>query len=82
MTCLRYSLLLVAVAIVAGCKDQTSATDYNDQPDTAVVSADNLPARVDAAIDYTCEQRMMNTHDPAAWQIVRGLEDFRRDLTI
>ncbi len=82
MTWLRYSWFLVAVAVVAGCKDQTSATDYNDQPDAATVSADNLRARVDAAIDYTRDQRIMNTRDQAAWQVVHGLEAFGRDLKI
>ena len=82
MAWLRYSWFLVAIVVVAGCKDQTSATDYNDQPDTAVVPADNLPARIDAAIDYTSNQRLMNTRDQAAWQIVHGLEAFGRDLKI
>ena len=73
-------LPLVVLTLVAGCKDQTSATDF-DQPETAVVP-DNLPGRIDAAINYTREMRLMNTRDQAAWQIVHGLEAFGRDLKI
>jgi hypothetical protein len=78
---LRLFLPLAVLTLIAGCKDQTSATDY-DQPETPAVAGENLQARIDASIEYTRNMRLMNTRDQAAWQIVHGLEAFGRDLKI
>jgi hypothetical protein len=78
LLCLPLVLLCV---ITAGCKDEDDATDNIDQP-AAPIASDALRLRIDDAINYTLNQRLMTTRDQAAWQVVHGLEAFGRDLKI
>jgi hypothetical protein len=75
------SPLVLLCIILAGCKDEDDATDNTDQP-AAPIAPDALRSRIDDAINYTLNQRLMTTRDQAAWQIVHGLEAFGRDLKI
>ena len=75
-----YAPLAIAV-LLAGCKDRDDVTDENVE-EPAVSAPDALRTRIDAAISYTADQRLMNTRDQAAWQIVHGLEAFGRKLEI
>lgn len=74
-------IALIAGLTFAGCKNRDSATDVSIE-EPVLPAADAFRARIDAAIAYTANQRLMNTRDQAAWQIVHGLEAFGRDLKI
>lgn len=74
------ALLSALIALSIGCKSSKSVSE--DTPDPELPAADRFRARIDEEIKYTANQRLMNTRDQAAWQIVHGLEAFGRDLKI
>ena len=77
----RLYVPLAIALLLAGCKDRDDVTDEGVE-EPAVAAPDALRTRIDAAISYTAGQRLMNTRDQAAWQIVHGLEAFGRKLEI
>ncbi len=77
LTAFVFAVLTVSAA---GCLDHSAASRYDQEVQPP--ADDALHARIDAIIQYTLNQRMMNTSDQAAWQIVHGLEAYGRDLKI
>src|SRR5882762_6881386 len=65
----------------SGCKSRNDVTDESVE-EPPISAPDALRTRIDDAISYSANQRLMNTRDQAAWQIVHGLEAFGRDLKI
>lgn len=83
MACRPASLLsllpaFVALAFVLGCGQSTTDKTAAVGP---LPDDDALRAMLDEAIHFTGE-RVMNTRDHAAWQIVHGIEAYGRDLKI
>ncbi len=69
--------LLGLAAILAGCAKTPSSTAQAELP-----SDDQLCDRLDTAVDFTRDNRHLNTTDQAAWQIVHGALMYGRDFQI
>lgn len=67
------------LAIAGGCNRPT--TEVAEQP-KQLPSDDELRDRTDAAIDFTLNNRHLDTKDQAAWQIVHGALAYGRDFQI
>ena len=71
------------VAKTQAAATQAATTQAAATPAGGVaISPAALKARVNEVIAYTRDQRLMNTRDQSAWQIVHGLIAFGRDLKI
>lgn len=54
----------------------------DDAEATSPPPPDELQAKLDSALDFTCHNRRLNLKDHAAWQIVHGALAFGRDFQI
>ena len=77
----RWALIFGALllAIAGGCNRPT--TEVAEQP-KQLPSDDELRDRTDAALDFTLNNRHLDTKDQAAWQIVHGVLAYGRDFQI
>jgi hypothetical protein len=78
-------ILLLSIAALSGC----DRSDLTDSATSATADAAAKPMtdaelrdRLDRVVDFTVNQRHMNTKDHAAWQVVHGALAYGRDLTI
>ncbi|HZZ30172.1 MAG TPA: ADP-ribosylation factor-directed GTPase activating protein isoform b [Pirellulales bacterium] len=71
---------LVLFAAVSGCSKDTAppAQTFN----VNLSSPNELRDRIDALVDYTLNNRTLNTRDHNAWQIVHGILPYGRDFKI
>ena len=74
------NVLLGVVLLVAfsGCSDVSSPTS-DDQP---VLTGDELLRMIDDALEFTRDQRTLNSRQHAAWQILHGVLAYGRDFTM
>lgn len=82
----RREFLCSAVAaatawVVTGC-DRTSEPKPQVVASASLPSDDELCQRIDEALDFTYEQRLLNTDDHAAWQVVHGILAFQKAYKI
>ena len=72
------SIALLAAAWLAGCSHESTTTFVP----TNLPSEDTLRDRIDAVVDYTLNNRTLNTKTHNAWQIVHGILPYGRAFKI
>ena len=82
-----FIIITAAGFSLSGCNPSPSATPTAQQT-AAREAADAAPAeqslqqRLNNIVDFTCNNRHLNTRDQAAWQVVHGILCYGRDLQI
>lgn len=79
--------LLVLLSVPTGCERGTGSGGSDTGTTTTTTETppptlDELQAKLDGALEFTCQGRRLNLKDHAAWQIVHGALAFGRDFQI
>lgn len=79
------TLLIVACLAVAtfqGCLGSSSTADSDQQQPEPSEQPSDLEARLDDVLKYTLEERVLNTEEHAAWQILHGALAYQVDFPV
>ncbi len=76
--------LLLAVAVVCTSCGKTSPKTGSGEPSAQAgkSSEDALRDRLDAALEFTCQNRRLDVSEQNAWQIIHGALAFGKDFTV
>lgn len=75
-------LLLVAIVSTIGCTVKTKPSPTSLSELTKIPEDQELARQLDEALDWTFENRHLNTDEHATWQILHGVLTYKRDFMV